>query len=570
MAIDFKAHAGLLKAISNQWQRSILPSSLKFLRSRFFWISACCCCALILCLNTDLVFAQENRFSLFDGIQSTAELQSRDWLGSISRLANSTFRLLAVLEICWAAAIWAIEKDNLSSLAAEMIQKIMFIGFFYALLQYAPSWIPTIIDTFREVGQRTLASTREITPDSVMSRGLNLIDTMWAARPTGFIGVITHLGQYVVAAIVSIGILISSVVIALQLLALNIESYILLAAGAFLLALGSSRWTSEYVSKYLQYALGVGMRLLVLLLILGLTNNVLENLELEDFEFTPLLRLLAVVLMQAILALKAPEMGSALMSGGIGFSAGAMKSSVNSITSATSSAVGTAAGAAKGLANTGISGIQGVKNAVGLAKAGSELKNVAGAAAGGAAAVGAAASLAKGQSASNSSGGSTSNKGLSNVGASGVGASDGGAAAVRASSRGSSTGGSPRGASSNEETQGEKPSVVSAADATVDTGAPGIGPTVPEQDASSPSDTGAQSGATPKSAGRELLKEVGRSAINKIKGKNSSYGWNAPEGLSDSQRRKIPHNPGAINRAMLNVKASLPSNLNKGSKKDSK
>lgn len=351
VASGFKAHAELFKSLFYQWQREAAPIHLKFLRSRFFWIGVCCACALILYLNVDLAHAQV--FKVFDDIQKDAERQALGgpaggggWILQITRLAHTTFVILAVLEICWAAAIWALEKDNLNSLAVEMIQKIMFIGFFYTLLQYAPTWIPTITQTFRSVGENAVG--RPITPATTMQLGMDLIDKIWVGGPSG-LGVIFKLGEVIVAVFVTIAVVVCHVIIALQLLALNIESYILLAAGAFLLALGSSRWTSEYVSKYLQYALTVGMRLLVLLLILGITRSVLENNPVTGFTYNSHLKVFGIVLMQTILAIKAPEMGSALMSGGIGFSAGSATSAVNSmISTATTAASAAKAGMNKG------------------------------------------------------------------------------------------------------------------------------------------------------------------------------------------------------------------------------
>ncbi len=491
----FRSSYSLLKSLFHPRQHKGLQINHKSLSPHFIWLSVGVCFALVLCFNTDLTYAQEQAPGIFEFIERKARddaLGPNGWLVRISDMARTTFIILAGLEICWAAAIWALEKDNLNSLAVEMIQKIMFIGFFYALLLNAHDWIPRIIETFRAVGQ-SAPGAPAITPDGVMDRGLRIIQNIWAAAPKDLFGILGQLGEILVAVFVTLGVVISHVVIALQLLALNVESYIVLAAGAFLLALGSTRWTSEYVSKYLQYSLTLGMRLLVLLLILSLTNDAVDQNQIVGFNYGALLRLFATVLMQAILAVKAPEMGSALMSGGIGFSAGSGASAISNIASKSIGSASTAMSAARGTLKTGASSFQGAGNLANLARGG-------GAAKGGASTLSSAASVPTRGSPAAPSGTSMSSSGSSSAGS---------------ASNTSSASGSPN--------KGRATS-----------------PSKPEQD------------STSLGSNRGLLGEVGRTIGNQIKGKAGSTGWVAPEGMSDSERAKLSSNPGPIHRALLN------------------
>jgi type IV secretion system protein TrbL len=143
--------------------------------------------------------------------------------------------------------------------------------------------------------------------------------------------------QILVAVLVTVVVIVAYVIAAAQLLCVNIESYIMLAAGAIFLALGSSRWTNEYVTKYFSYAVTVGLRLLVLLLIIGLTtgfvNNLANGTEKFVFDFAPLFRILVIAMVTGLLAVKAPDMASALLQGGVGFSAGGAKSAASSASS---------------------------------------------------------------------------------------------------------------------------------------------------------------------------------------------------------------------------------------------
>ena len=215
--------------------------------------------------------------TLFDPIVTDVNGRSQVWFNIILGLVNRTFLILGTIEICWAAAIWAFEKDNLNSLAVEIIKKIMFIGFFFTLLQYAPQWIPTIAASFESAGV-TAGGTGPVSTDDIVATGLAAVDYIWSMKPSlSLFNVWGHLPSLVVAAFVSLGVIICFVIVAAQYFVLKVESYILFAAGAIFLGFGSSSWTKEYVSKYLNYAINVGVRLLVLILIISLMDEAVRG-----------------------------------------------------------------------------------------------------------------------------------------------------------------------------------------------------------------------------------------------------------------------------------------------------
>ncbi|HVK56536.1 MAG TPA: P-type conjugative transfer protein TrbL [Burkholderiales bacterium] len=345
-------------------------------------------------------------FSFFDPFDAIAKGQGKSFMNKITDLVTDTFWILAVIELAWAASLWVIEKDNMHALMAEMLQKIMFIAFFFLLLQKGPEWFPIIIDSFRDAGQKTIGnvvtnpdgsvSGAPLSPDTIVATGFAIINLIWANSPfemlekykhsslwsafdgvdnlvegcmiavnTGLLAVkiafevikiftpdaidsildaiieapcrifvfLLYLPQIVCALLATVVVAVAHIVTAIQLLALNIESYVLLAAGAIFLGLGSSRWTNEYTTKLFSYALNVGFRLLVLILVLGLTKDLVQDaLDGFEFEVGPLLKLAGVSLLQMLLAIKAPDMAHAFMSGdGAGMSLGGMAASVRSV-----------------------------------------------------------------------------------------------------------------------------------------------------------------------------------------------------------------------------------------------
>jgi type IV secretion system protein TrbL len=334
---------------------------------RLLWV-----CALGLALSSlcaQSVWAAAN-FTLFDGLDAQAEGLSNSWFSSILSVVRPTFMLLGTIEICWAAAIWAFEKDNLNSLAVEIIKKIMFIGFFFSLLQFAPDWIPKIVDTFQQVGEEA-AGAHSLSTDEILSLGLGVIGKIWAntlaslaplmmvpavivgtSNPLAYIALVFTIAKLILTAIATVVVVIAFTVVAAQYFTLKIESYVLFAAGAIFLGLGSSSWTKEYVSKYLNYAINVGVRLLVLILILSITLKAVGDMGNNfSFDFMPLLAVMGAAVLQAILGQRAPEMAGALLNGGVGLSAGTAKGAASSVASSAKSIAGSVASGVQGMGN---------------------------------------------------------------------------------------------------------------------------------------------------------------------------------------------------------------------------
>jgi type IV secretion system protein TrbL len=288
-------------------------------------------------------------FTLFDDIDNNIQNTSTGWARTIAFLVNNTFIILGTLEMIWAAVLWAFEKDTLNGLAMELIKKLMATGFFAALLQNAPDWIPLIINSFISAGEQA-GGTGPISTDAILTQGLNLIIEMWLALlpmtmlsldadPEEIVGNANPLawGALVLAGaaffstiVTSVIIAISYVIVAAQYFMLRVESWVLFAAGIIFLGLGAASWTRDYATKYLNFAITCGVRYLVLILILSLTldrvqataGNFIPLFTPVSFNFADMFDTIVAAVLQAILALKAPEMAGSLMNGGASLTAG--------------------------------------------------------------------------------------------------------------------------------------------------------------------------------------------------------------------------------------------------------
>lgn len=327
---------------------------------------------------------QCSEFTLFDGFLDAQKDASKTMAGMVAGLVRNTFFILATIELCWSAAIWAIEKDNMSALGSELIQKIMFISFFFMLLESGPYFIEAIEYSFADAGTLISKFTANTSTDGIIVNGFNLILKIWEKSPffqdgpdysDGFdlidlcfiiltpleavarllkiaikalipgiggiidlfltspckvVNIILHIPQIILAFIVTCIIAVVYAIAAFQFLCLKIESYVVIVAGMVFLGLGSSRWTSQYASKTLSHAVTIGFRMLVLLIALGFMQNIIDA-EIGkgfEFEFEPLLRMMALAIFMMFVVMQAPDMAVVLLDGeGLGMSSGMTVSS---------------------------------------------------------------------------------------------------------------------------------------------------------------------------------------------------------------------------------------------------
>ena len=296
--------------------------------------------------------AAESR--ILDTVQAQWLMATQNWADAIISAAETVFISLAVIQIAWFGILWMLNKEDDAGLFQAFLKKILAIGFFWTLLKMAPVWIPALVDGFIYVGAEA-AQVAYLTPSQVLNQGL-AVGSKWLnlAEVSSMFAVHEQIGRYFIYFII----LGAFAVIAGQLLVTMIEAYVVLTAGLLYLGFSATQWTHGFATKYLNYALGVGIKLFMLYLIIG-AGSAFAAQWATLIAADPGLQTGAAIAMSAIIytfvAWQIPTYASAMMSGSVATTLGGAAA-----TAVTVGAAGLAAGAAA--KTVGGMGVRGVKN----------------------------------------------------------------------------------------------------------------------------------------------------------------------------------------------------------------
>ena len=351
-------------------------------------------------------------------IMSTFQTTTQGWYNSIFSDALGLFGALFGIELTWLAVTWMITGKDVHDIFSSFIRKLISIGFFYTVLLYANKWVPWVIGGFKNVAI-TAGGEPETTVSDIAMTGLQAFVTcigagpaamahasasawndLWSLNGPGFFSSVGNAFSATVSTVDGIGLLaglITGIIlllaftyVVLELVAVQLEGMIVLSVGVLMLGFGGLRFTTRFAEGYMQYAVAVGVRLMVITLwasfiewqVNPLIHTTLINGDASMTSYGIVIILAALI---AWLTKKLPGFANSILSGQSTLSGGELYSAVKGGMVA-ALAVGAAA-VTGGVAAAG-AGIMSVAEAAGLASGGTGAAS--GGLAGGAGAMGAA------------------------------------------------------------------------------------------------------------------------------------------------------------------------------------
>lgn len=285
------------------------------------------------------------------------------WQGVIMAAATWLFWTLGTISFTWTMGMLALRKADIGDFFSEFIRFTLFFGFFYWLLQNGPYFAETIISSLRQIGDKA-AGTSGLSPSGVVDIGF-MIWKQAVSNLSGWSPIDSFVGV-----VLSACIMLALATIAVNMLLLLIAGWILMYAGIVFLGFGGSKWTSDMAINYFKTVFGVAVELLVMILLVGVGNNILTSFYAKMNKATLNFEELGVMMVfcLALLTLtgQVPKMVAGIISGGGG---GAGGFGAGAIAGAALGAAGTAAGAASMAGSAVMSGAQNISGGASAIKA---------------------------------------------------------------------------------------------------------------------------------------------------------------------------------------------------------
>ncbi|AAB92435.1 conjugal transfer protein TrbL [Sinorhizobium fredii] len=214
-------------------------------------------------------FAQEGL--VLTELENHVSAAAKGWETTILDAAKSLFWILATIEIGIAAVWLALQAASLDSWFAELVRRIMFVGFFAFVLTQGPTFARAVIDSLFQIG----AGGGSASPAEIFDAGIRVASQMSQQAQFG----VFEDNALAIAAVLAMGVVVICFsLVAAIFVSVMVEMYVGLLAGMIMLGLGGSSFTKDFAVRYLVYAFGVGMKLMALVMIAKIGSQVLLGL----------------------------------------------------------------------------------------------------------------------------------------------------------------------------------------------------------------------------------------------------------------------------------------------------
>ncbi len=214
-------------------------------------------------------YAQEGQ--MLTDLENQINTAANGWQDTIMTAARSLFWTLAGIEIGLGSIWLALQAASLDRWFSELVQRIMYVGFFAFMLQEGPGFAKAIVDSLYQIG----AQSGSASPAAVFDAGLRVASQM--SQQARF-GVFEDNALAIAAVLSMVVVVICFSLVAAVFVSVMVEMYVGLLAGMIMLGLGGSSHTKDFATRYLVYAFAVGMKLMTLVMIASIGSNALINL----------------------------------------------------------------------------------------------------------------------------------------------------------------------------------------------------------------------------------------------------------------------------------------------------
>lgn len=209
--------------------------------------------------------------SVLTTLENSVTTAAKGWQTNVMQAAKSLFWILAGIEVGLAAVWLAIQTATLDAWFAEMVRRVMFIGFFAFVLDQGFPFAKAVVDSLYQIG----AGGGSASPADVFNAGLKVASAM---SQNAQFGLFQDNALAIASVFAMVIVVIAFSLVAAIFVAVMVEMYVGLLAGMIMLGLGGSSFTKDFAIRYLVYAFSVGMKLMALVMIAKIGSDALLNL----------------------------------------------------------------------------------------------------------------------------------------------------------------------------------------------------------------------------------------------------------------------------------------------------
>ena len=319
---------------------------------------------LLLCLVCLLTFgeaeAADKHKDLFDNVLQAYKNAASNWAEKITAAASWLFWSLVTISMVWTFGMMALRKADLGEFFAELVRFTIFTGFFWWLLDNAPDIATVIYDSLKKLAGQAGNTVGGLEPSGIVDNGFDVF-----FKAVGNISAWSPVDSFFGVAM-SIGILIISALIAVNMLLLLISGWVLAYAGIFFLGFGGARWTSDIAINYYKTVLGIAAQLMIMVLLVGIGRSIIDgqynNTDIKSVYQLGILLISTLVLF--ILVNKLPSLVAGIITGASVGGQGMGQFGAGAAVGAAMAAASTAGAAISAGASNVAGGVQAVMAAV--------------------------------------------------------------------------------------------------------------------------------------------------------------------------------------------------------------
>ena len=197
------------------------------------------------------------------------------WAQVIQQAATTLFWVLATISLVWMAAQLILKKGaDIGDVAGELLRYVMFIGFFWFVLQNGVAIAVSIVSGLRTLGDRASGGTGGTDVSEITQMGLSLFErSVDNLANASFSASLSALAGVLIAAAV----MVLCLLVALNFIIVKFGAYILIYVGIVFLGFGGSRWTSDIAINYFRAVLAQGVKLLTMACLLAVAMNLMRD-----------------------------------------------------------------------------------------------------------------------------------------------------------------------------------------------------------------------------------------------------------------------------------------------------